>query len=75
MKPQKHRRILITPQCISHIESSSDSSELRVYLSCFGETAGSCLVESEGKIEILALKELSFFGEDAEAFISLMGIQ
>jgi hypothetical protein len=39
------------------------------------QAAGSCIVESEGKVEILALREISFLGEDAEAFISLMGIQ
>lgn len=75
MKPVKNRRIVINPQCISHIWSNPDSSELRVYLSCSGEAAGSCIVESEGKVEILALTEISFLGEDAEAFISLMGIQ
>ncbi len=66
---------MINPQCISHIWSNPDCSELRVYLSCSGEAAGSCIVESEGKVEILALTEISFLGKDAEAFISLVGIQ
>ena len=66
---------MINPQCISRIWSNPDSSEVRVYLSCSGEAAGSCLVESEGKGEILKLTEISFLGKDAEAFIRLIGIQ
>ncbi len=66
---------MINPQCISHIWSNPDSSKVRAYLSCSGEAAGSCLVESEGKVEILDLTEISFLGEDAEAFIRLMAIQ
>jgi hypothetical protein len=36
--------------------------------------AGSCLVESEGKVEFLEQTEISFLGEDAQAFIRLMAI-
>lgn len=71
----KKKRIVINPQCISHIWSNPDSSKVSAYLSCSGETAGSCLVESEGKVEFLEQTEISFLGEDAEAFISLMAIQ
>ncbi|MBD2014045.1 hypothetical protein H6F96_08675 [Microcoleus sp. FACHB-53] len=74
MKPRKKKRIVINPQCISHIWSHPDSSELTVYLSCSDEATGSCLVESEGKVEILELTEISFLGVDAKTFISLMGI-
>jgi hypothetical protein len=66
---------VINPQCISHIWSNPDSSKVSAYLSCSGEAAGSCLVESEGKVEILDLTEISFLGEDASAFVQLMGIQ
>jgi hypothetical protein len=75
MKPLKDRKIVINPQCISRIWSNPDSSKVRVYLSCSGEAAGSCLVESEGKVKILELTEISFLEKDAEAFIRLIGIQ
>ena len=75
MQPLKKRKIVINPQCISHIWSNPDSSKVSAYLSCCGEAAGSCLVESEGKVEILDLTEISFLGEDASAFVQLMGIQ
>jgi hypothetical protein len=75
MQPLKKRKIVINPQCISHIWSNPDSSKVSAYLSCSGEAAGSCLVESEGKVEILDLTEISFLGEDASAFVQLMGIQ
>ena len=75
MQPLKKRKIVINPQCISHIWSNPDSSKVSAYLSCSGEAAGGCLVESEGKVEILDLTEISFLGEDASAFVQLMGIQ
>ena len=75
MQPLKKRKIVINPQCISHIWYNPDSSKVSAYLSCSGEAAGSCLVESEGKVEILDLTEISFLGEDASAFVQLMGIQ
>lgn len=66
---------MINPQCISQIWSNPDSSKVTAYLSCSGEAAGSCLVESEGKVEFLEQTEISFLEEDAEAFIRLMAIQ
>jgi hypothetical protein len=75
MKLLKKRRIVINPQCISHIWSNPDSSKVSAYLSCSGEAAGSCLVESEGKVEFLEQTEISFLGEDAQAFIRLIAIQ
>ncbi len=74
MQALKKRKIVINPQCISHIWSNPDSSKVSAYLSCSDEAAGSCLVESEGKVEILELTEISFLGKDAEAFIRLIGI-
>ena len=71
----KKRRIVINSQCISHIWSNPDSSKVSAYLSCSGEAAGSCLVESEGKVEFLEHTEISFLGEDAQAFIRLIAIQ
>ncbi len=75
MKQLKRRRILINPQCISYVCSNQDSSELRVHLSCSGEAAGSCTIENQGKIEVLKMTEFSLLGEDAEAFMRLIGIQ
>ena len=75
MKLLRKRRIVINPQCIYHIWSNPDSSKVTAHLSCSGEEAGSCLVESEGKVEFLEHTEISFLGEDAQAFIRLMAIQ
>jgi hypothetical protein len=54
--------------------SNPDSSKVSAYLSCSGEEAGSCLVETEGKVEFLEQTEISFLGEDAQALIRLMAI-